>query len=70
MPDAAKALQENNVELQGDRSTRKILGGQFPVGEATEEDWQTEYRDLILSINIVEWEVTAMLLPIADCLLL
>lgn len=54
LPAAAKALQEKNVELRGDRPTREILGGQFPVGEATEEDWQTEYTDLILSIKIVD----------------
>ena len=54
LPAAAKALQEKNVELRGDRSTREIIGGQFPVGEATEEDWQTEYVDLILSIKIVD----------------
>ena len=54
LPAAAKTLQENHVELRGDRSTREILGGQFQVGEATEEDWQTEYVDLILSIKIVD----------------
>lgn len=54
LPAVAQALQEKDVELRGDRSTREILGGQFPVGEATEEDWQTEYVDLILSIKIVD----------------
>jgi glutamate-5-semialdehyde dehydrogenase len=45
-------LQERRVELRGDERTRAILGPD--VALATEEDWRTEYLDLILSIRIVD----------------
>jgi glutamate-5-semialdehyde dehydrogenase len=45
-------LQERRVELRGDERTRAILGPS--VALATEEDWRTEYLDLILSIRIVD----------------
>jgi glutamate-5-semialdehyde dehydrogenase len=46
------ALQERRVELRGDERTRAILGP--GVALATEQDWRTEYLDLILSIRIVD----------------
>jgi glutamate-5-semialdehyde dehydrogenase len=46
------ALQEHRVELRGDERTRAILGP--AVALATEQDWRTEYLDLILSIRIVD----------------
>jgi glutamate-5-semialdehyde dehydrogenase len=46
----AAALQKRHVELRGDEATRKILSDILP---ATEEDWSTEYSDLILSIKVV-----------------
>lgn len=48
LPKIAAALP--NVELRGDLATREII----PVTLATEEDWSTEYSDLILSIKIVD----------------
>jgi glutamate-5-semialdehyde dehydrogenase len=39
------------VELRGCAKTQKILPG---IKAATEEDWSTEYLDLILSVKIVE----------------
>jgi len=39
-----------NVELRGDALTRAII----PIAEATEQDWSTEYSDLILSIKLVD----------------
>lgn len=51
LPLAAAALQQRNVELRGDEPTRKILDS---ISAATEEDWSTEYSDLILSIKIVD----------------
>ena len=47
-----QALQERQVELRGDQRTRAILGPD--VALATEQDWRTEYLDLILSIRIVD----------------
>jgi glutamate-5-semialdehyde dehydrogenase len=45
-------LLRRGVELRGDAQTRKILGQ--AVRPATEEDWRTEYLDLILSVRVVE----------------
>ncbi|MBR3498147.1 MAG: glutamate-5-semialdehyde dehydrogenase [Selenomonadaceae bacterium] len=51
LPRVAAALTEAKVELRGDEACRKI----FPdMNEATEEDWATEYNDLILSVKIVD----------------
>ena len=51
LPKIATAMIDSKVELRGDEACRKI----FPdMKEAVEEDWTTEYNDLILSIKIVE----------------
>jgi glutamate-5-semialdehyde dehydrogenase len=47
--EAVTTLQAKNVELRGDAKTIKIVN----IKPATEEDWSTEYTDLILSIKIV-----------------
>lgn len=52
LPLVAKALQVHQVELRGDRITRELLQD-LAIVEATDEDWATEYTDLILSIKIV-----------------
>ncbi len=49
LPAVASALGEKGVELRGDDITRKYI----PVARATEEDWRTEYSDLILAIKVV-----------------
>lgn len=50
LPKVAAALRTKNVELRGCDETRQHLTDILP---ATEEDWSTEYLDLILSIKIV-----------------
>lgn len=50
LPRAGKALQDLGVELRGCEKTQGILVG---VKLATEEDYQTEFADLILAIKIV-----------------
>lgn len=57
LPRVAEKLQESNVELRGCEKTRKIL---TRINEATEEDWSTEYLDLILSIKVVDNENSAI----------
>ena len=52
LPSVAKPLREQGVELRGDRRTCEVLGA--GVQPATEEDWTTEYLDLILSIRVVD----------------
>ena len=51
LPDCANALREHGVELRGDPLTQQILGSK--VLPAIEEDWRTEYLDLILAIKTV-----------------
>lgn len=51
VPKIAETLQKLNVELRGDIHTRRILSS---IAVATEEDWETEYSDLILSIKVVD----------------
>ncbi len=49
LPVVKKSLDGKNVELVGCAKTREII----PVGQATEEDWKTEYLDYKLSIKVV-----------------
>ena len=50
LPVIAAALREKGVELRGCVKTQAILTDVVP---ATEEDWSTEYLELILAIKIV-----------------
>ncbi|MCM8772156.1 MAG: glutamate-5-semialdehyde dehydrogenase [Candidatus Omnitrophica bacterium] len=50
LPKMAQLFEKYNVEMRGCTETRKILPY---IKEATEEDWYTEYLDLIISIKIV-----------------
>lgn len=50
LPKVAAALEEKGVTLKGCDETRRHL---TKIAPATEEDWSTEYLDLILSIRIV-----------------
>jgi glutamate-5-semialdehyde dehydrogenase len=51
LPQVAAALHAKRVELRGCPATRAVLTDILP---ATEEDWSTEYLDLILSIKVVD----------------
>jgi len=51
LPDLAKMYLQENVELRGCKKTREFLSD---VGEASEDDWRTEYLAPILSIKIVD----------------
>jgi glutamate-5-semialdehyde dehydrogenase len=51
LPSCAEALAAKGVELRGDERARQILGK--GVKPATEDDWRTEYLDLILSVRVV-----------------
>ena len=48
--EAARALMSENVELRGDDHSRELVP---EMGEATEEDWATEYLDLIMAVRVV-----------------
>ncbi len=50
LPVICERLKGLNVEIRGDRNVTEIIGYAVP---ATEEDWYTEYLDLILAIRVV-----------------
>ncbi|NUU98774.1 gamma-glutamyl phosphate reductase [Marinitoga sp. 1154] len=50
LPELKNVLERKSVEIRGCEKTVDIIN----VKNATEEDWATEYLDLILSIKIVE----------------
>ncbi len=50
LPLMKKEFDKANVELRGCEKTNKIIQG---IKIATDEDWHTEYLDLILSVKIV-----------------
>ena len=56
LPAAAKALAQKGVSLRADASSRAILDAvkDAVVEEATEDDWRTEYGDLILAVRVVD----------------
>jgi glutamate-5-semialdehyde dehydrogenase len=53
IPQIAAALTKAGVEIRGDETTRKFVQG-ANVKPATEEDWTTEYLDLILAVRVVD----------------
>jgi len=50
LPAVIRRLQAAKVEIRGDERTRALVPG---LKAATEEDWVTEYLDLILSVKVV-----------------
>jgi len=51
LPKAVTVLRENGVELRGCKESRKLIPD---MKKAVEEDWSTEYLELILSVKIVD----------------
>ena len=51
LPAFAARMAEAGVELRGDETTRKIVPA---ARAATDDDWDTEYLDLILAIKVVD----------------
>ncbi len=51
LPLAISTLKANGVQVRADEETRKIVSD---VKLATEEDWYTEYLDLIIGVKIVK----------------
>lgn len=50
IPMAVNALKEKNVEIRGDKKVCGIIKDSVP---ATEDDWKTEFLDLILAVKTV-----------------
>jgi len=51
LPGTATKLTEAGVELRGCKESCKLAAGMKP---ATEDDWRTEYVDLILAVKVVD----------------
>jgi glutamate-5-semialdehyde dehydrogenase len=51
LPVVIAALRKQGVEVRGDEETRKIVPD---VKAATEQDWYTEYLDLIMGVKVVK----------------
>jgi glutamate-5-semialdehyde dehydrogenase len=51
LPRMVARLREANVSIRGCERTRQLVPGIIP---ATEEDWRTEYLDLILAVKVVD----------------
>jgi glutamate-5-semialdehyde dehydrogenase len=54
MPKLAKQLAERKVSLRCDSESLKLAGTNKSATLATDEDWGTEYGDLILAIKVVK----------------
>jgi glutamate-5-semialdehyde dehydrogenase len=53
-PTILAALADEGVELVGDARTRAAAGESVAIGEATAEDWDTEYLALKLAVAVVD----------------
>jgi glutamate-5-semialdehyde dehydrogenase len=53
VPSIASALTKAGVEIRGDKTVLKLAHG-GNIRAATEEDWTTEYLDLILAVRVVD----------------
>jgi glutamate-5-semialdehyde dehydrogenase len=51
LPKAIDALREKGVEIRGDEATKRIVPD---VKAATEQDWYTEFLDLIIGVKVVK----------------
>lgn len=51
LPILAKALMNHGVQLRGDEAACQLVSTIRPV---TDEDWKTEYNDLIMAVKIVD----------------
>jgi glutamate-5-semialdehyde dehydrogenase len=51
VPTLVRALRAEGVEVRGDGRTRTLVG---EVIEATDEDWDTEYLDLVIAVAVVD----------------
>jgi glutamate-5-semialdehyde dehydrogenase len=51
LPVILDRLKESGVEIRGDQRVKELAGW---VNEASEEDWYTEYLDMILAVKLVD----------------
>lgn len=51
LPRIHKLLSDGGVEVRGDDASREIVADLLPAGE---DDWPTEYLDLIMAVKVVD----------------
>ena len=54
LPAVLRALAAEGVELRGDARARALAGPEAEIGEASEEDWSTEFLALTLAVGVVD----------------
>ena len=54
LPVCVRALQAHGVTVVADDTACESLRGMPDIDEAREEDWSTEYNDLIISVRVVD----------------
>lgn len=54
LPLVARAMAEKGVELRAEDRARKLMEGADNVKPATDEDFRTEYLDLIMAVRVVD----------------
>jgi len=54
LPAIAKALSDAGVELRVDDAAADVIADAAPTTPVTDEDWGTEYLDLMLSVKIID----------------
>ncbi len=54
LPQIAERYTDAGVEMRGDDRVLDVLETDFEIEAATDDDWETEYGDLILSIKVVD----------------
>jgi glutamate-5-semialdehyde dehydrogenase len=50
LPEIGEAMKKCGVEIRGDKTVTRLIKDALP---ATEEDWHTEYLDMILAVKVV-----------------
>jgi glutamate-5-semialdehyde dehydrogenase len=50
LPEASRALEERGVQIRADAEARALIPGSL---EAVDEDWRTEFLDLVLAVRVV-----------------
>ncbi len=50
LPEIGEAMKKYKVEIRGDKTVTSLIKDALP---ATEEDWRTEYLDMILAVKVV-----------------
>ncbi|MDR2846042.1 MAG: glutamate-5-semialdehyde dehydrogenase [Candidatus Methanoplasma sp.] len=54
LPKIAELFAKSNVEIRVDNRSRELIPRSIKTVDAKEEDWDTEYNDLIISVKVVD----------------